>query len=192
MLRSFNFTNAIWQQVEAQCLAAGGRETGFLLLGVRAMSEADGEVQVDLVALAAIGEGPCAEASAAHFAADTAYQQSQLDQVFAARPGWVFLAEGHLHPPGLSVPSDHDIQMAAQMARDPGYGVPNATMPIVIATITRGRLALRAFAVNGGDEPPKVHEILVLLNGEMPPEPPASERSQRRSIIGSIIRRYVP
>lgn len=191
MLRSLTVTHNIWRQVGAQCLAAGGRETGFLLQGVRAVSEANGQVHVDLVALAAIGEGPCADASPAHFAADTAYQQARLDETFAQHPDWVFLAEGHLHPPWMTHPSNHDIEMAAQMARDPGYGVPSVTMPIVIATIQRDCLALRAFAVNARGDQPDVYEILVLVDGELPPGPHAPQLSQRRSIVGSIIRRFV-
>jgi hypothetical protein len=191
MLRSIVYTSAAWRDIEAQCRAASNRETGWRQLGLRVASDMEACTYVDLVTFAVVGEGPGADATASHFTPDTEFQQAEIDRLVAQHPTWQFVAEGHLHPPSLSVPSGHDIRMAAEMAREPCYRLPNATMPIVIATLQHGHLRLRAFSVNASVEPPEVFEIPVLVDGYPQPELPPSVRMERRSIVGSLIRRFM-
>lgn len=189
MLRSITYTSSAWRAIEAQCRAAPDRETGWRQLGIRVATDSPDGTHIDLVTFAVVGEGPNARAGRASFAPDVEYQQAEIDRLTGAQPHWRFLAEGHLHPPYLSTPSAHDVRMAAEMALEPCYGLPNTTMPIVIATLRSGCLCLRAFAVDGGFEPPEVYEIQVLVDGQLPPEPPTPERMLRRSVVGSLLRR---
>ncbi len=193
MLRSIVIINSVWQSIAAQCHAAGCRETGFRLLGERAISETLAGTVVDLVVFAAVGEGPAAHATAVRFAPDTEYQQAEIDVLVAQHPRWQFLGEGHLHPSSMPVPSQHDIQMAAEMALEPCYRLPNMTMPILIATIVRGQLALRGFAVDATFDPLEVREVPVLVDGWPQPAPqPAARSSHTAARLGSLLRRLIP
>ena len=76
-------------------------ETGGMLLGYR-----DGDTAV---VVAAVGPGPAARRTATRFLPDAAWQQSRLDEIYAASGRTTaYLGDWHTHPGGLAVLSRQD------------------------------------------------------------------------------------
>lgn len=71
-----------------------------------------------LVIARATGPGPKAVHGTARFSADTAYQQAILDST-VKHWGAGYVGEWHLHPGGLSRPSEWDRQQARALLEDP-------------------------------------------------------------------------
>lgn len=165
MYKSMTIASAAWSNIDAWCRAADLRhlETGWRLVGCRTVIRTDGGIVRGLHVGAAIGPGPLAVATKFKFSPDVAYQQGELDRLMIARPEWTLVAEGHLHPALMPHPSLQDVRMACAMGRDPGYRMPHAVMPIVIATVDGDRVILRGFSVGSTPTGPVVSEFDILV-----------------------------
>jgi integrative and conjugative element protein (TIGR02256 family) len=101
------------EQMREQADARAPLEHGGMLLGW----ESDGQLVVSRL----VGAGPHAKASRNSFAADGAWQQVQLERIYAASGRTVtYLGDWHSHPHGSRRPSKRDRETAAGIARHRG------------------------------------------------------------------------
>ncbi len=69
---------------------------------------------------------------------DSGWQQSQLEQIYAARPATTYLGDWHSHPQGAGSPSRRDTKTARKIARSREARMSHPLMAILFGNDKRG------------------------------------------------------
>lgn len=130
------FPEKVWlsQVARRAMVAEAGRsepdETGGMLLGYVATEALPSAAVVELI----VGPGPQAVHRSARFVPDSGWQQSQLEQIYAARPATTYLGDWHSHPRGSGSPSRRDTKTARKIARSRKARMPHPLMAVLFGS----------------------------------------------------------
>lgn len=118
-------------------------ETGGMLLGYRVGDE--------VVVQAITGPGPDAKHHRARFEPDAAWQQQELERVYA-ESGRIttYLGDWHTHPAGVPVPSRRDRKTARKVAREKSARAPRP-LTAILGGEMRSAAGLRLYEYRGRD-----------------------------------------
>lgn len=159
------------RQMEEECAAHSGVETGGILVGHRDPTD-------DTVWLVreAIGAGPNAIHRPASFRPDVAYMNRELLRLMKSDPQLSYLGGWHSHPGHMDRPSAVDAEQARSILADPDYRAP--IVVVVIATTVPFRV--RAYVMTR--EQPQLLEVSMVTD-------PVSSGSARQEAIRAELSR---
>jgi integrative and conjugative element protein (TIGR02256 family) len=130
-------------QLIAQARRHGPLETGGIVLGYRV------EGGREIVITHLVGPGPRAQHMREGFAPDTAYQEAEIERIFAETDRRsIYLGDWHSHPGRAPMPSRKDEGALRRIARYQQAEAPNPLM--LIAGLENGETTLAAWVGHPG------------------------------------------
>lgn len=130
-----------WSQLRDLCLAAGGMETGGILVGYYT-PEHDSAILTDVS-----GPPPDTTAGKAWLHRGIATLQNWLHELWIRKTRY-YLGEWHFHPVGEPKPSPTDIREMTRIARSVRFGCPEPVLLLVARN--NGRFMVGAFVFPQG------------------------------------------